>query len=125
MSRTALHLVHGQPSWSFRSDRVAAHLTQQGGHLGPVSFELGHEVVQPFSVAPWATEKVDPATIPLLRILRGDFFCCPFGGNGTPWRGEAHPVHGESAASRWTLRSIKHEGNSATLQATLATRIRR
>src|SRR5437762_3580418 len=105
MSAPTLHIIHGQPSWSFRSSHVHANLTKLGGHLAPVAFRLAHRLVTPFSVAPWAEEKLPPDTPALLRALRGDFFCAPFGGNGTPWRGEKHPPHGETANSRWQLKS--------------------
>lgn len=125
MSAPMLHTVHGQPSWSFRSSHVHAHLTKMGGHLGPVSFRLDHRMVAPFSVAPWAEEKLAPDTLPLLRALRGDFFCAPFGGNATPWRDEKHPVHGESANAKWTLDAFEKSGDRVTLHATLATTVRK
>jgi hypothetical protein len=87
-----------------------------------VQFTLGNRVVEPLSVAPWAEEK--PDTVPLLQSLRGDFFCMPFGGNGQPFRGESHPPHGESANAQWTLDSISKSRGTATLQASLKTRVR-
>ena len=124
MSAPTLHTVHGQPSWSFRSSHVHANLTKLGGHLGPVSFRLSHRLVTPFSVAPWAEEKLAPNTLPLLRALRGDFFCAPFGGNGTPWRGESHPVHGETANASWRLRAFERLVDRSTLHAALNTSAR-
>lgn len=124
MKKAKLHMVHGQPSWSIRSDRVAASVTRTGGHLGPVRFELDGAGVEPFSVAPWAEEKTDPQPIPLLKVLRGDFLCCPFGGNSTPWRGEKHPPHGESANSAWTLQSIGRTDGATLLHASLKTSVR-
>ena len=87
MSAPTLYTVHGQPSWSLKSAQVEVHLTKLGGHLGPVIFHLGDKPVAPFSIAPWAEEKLAPGTPALLQALRGDFFCAPFGGNGTPWKG--------------------------------------
>ena len=55
MSAPTLHTIHGQPSWSFHSSLVTAHLTKVGGHLGPVEFRVGKKTVSPYSVAPWAT----------------------------------------------------------------------
>jgi hypothetical protein len=124
MSLPTLHTVHGQPSWAFRSDCVHAHLTKLGGHLGPVGFRLHHRLVFPFSVAPWAEEKETAREIPLLRSLRGDFFCAPFGANGTPWRGERHQTHGEAANGVWQLKAFERSGERATLHATLGTRVR-
>ncbi len=124
MSKPSLQMVHGQPSWVVRSSHVHACLTRLGGHLGPVTFRLGGRTVSPFSVAPWAEEPEARKTIPLLRALRGDFFCAPFGGNGTPWQGERHPPHGETANARWKLRALDHAAGGAQLHATLNLRTR-
>lgn len=124
MSAPTLHTVHGQPSWSFRASHVHAHLTKLGGHLGPVAFRLGHRLVAPYSVAPWAEEKIGAEMPALLRALRGDFFCAPFGGNGTPHRGEQHPPHGESANATWRLRAFDRAGDRSTLHASLETTVR-
>ena len=125
MGQPTLRTVHGQPSWTIRSNRTRAYLTQLGGHLGPVEFRLGAKTIAPFSVAPWAEEPGTKKLIPLLRALRGDFFCAPFGGNGTPWRGEKHPPHGETANSPWSCKSIQTARGKSTLHASLATKVRR
>ncbi|HWA10662.1 MAG TPA: hypothetical protein VG838_14555 [Opitutaceae bacterium] len=117
--------VRGQPSWTLASDRIRAHLTRLGGQLGPVEFRLGRKKVAPFSVAPWVEEKLAPDTPGLLRALRGDFFCAPFGANPTPWRGERHLTHGEAANAPWSLESVARAGGRVTLHASLRTRIRR
>ena len=124
MSAPTLHIVHGQPSWSFRSSHVHANLTKLGGHLAPVAFRLDHRLVSPFAIAPWAEEKVSPDTPALLRALRGDFFCAPFGGNGTPWRGESHPPHGETANGGWRLRAFDRSSERLTFHASLKTTVR-
>jgi len=116
-----LETKFGQPSWRIATPEVAAFVTETGGHLGPVTFRLGTKRIQPLAIAPWAEEST-PASLPsILKVLRGDFFCLPFGGNATPFRGERHPVHGETANRRWTLR---HEG-PGELHLSLSTRIRR
>ena len=115
----------GQPSWKFASDRVEAFITRAGGQLAPVKFRLGNKTISPFSVAPWAEEKL-PATLPpLLQALRGDFFCAPFGGNEKPYRGEAHPPHGETANADWNFESLKGEGGITALHLSLKIRARR
>lgn len=118
-------LIAGQPSWRFASDRVEAAITEMGGHLAPVRFRVGRKIIEPFSVAPWATEKLEKGTHPLLQALRGDFFCAPFGGNETPYRGEVHPPHGESANAKWRFTSLEEETRRTTLHLSLRTRIRR
>jgi hypothetical protein len=109
-------IVGGQDCWRIAAGNLEAFVTKLGGHLGPVRF--GN--IQPYSVAPWAEERLDPATPPILRVLRGDFFCLPFGINATPWRGERHPVHGEPANATWNLES-QHGGH---LHLSLRTKVR-
>ncbi len=116
--------IHGQPSWRFRSDRVEAAITRQGGHLAPVRFRLPHGVVEPFSVAPWAGEKLPKKIPPLLRSLRGDFFCAPFGGNESVYRGERHPPHGETANASWKFKSFAQSKVETELRLSLETRVR-
>jgi len=114
------HTIAAQKSWTFGTSQVEAALTCRGGHLGPVRFCLGRRWVAPFDLAPWAEEDVS-ALPPLLQVLRGDFFCMPFGANETSWRGEQHPAHGETAQSPW-----KHESSSATSHHfSLQTKVRR
>src|SRR5512137_359220 len=106
-------LVYGQPSWRLASTEVEAYVTELGGHLGPVTFDRKGRKLQPYSVAPWAEEGAAASPLPILRVLRGDFFCLPFGGNATPYRREKHPVHGETANARWQFRSLeKRAGRS-------------
>jgi hypothetical protein len=61
---------------------------------------------------------------PIIRVLRGDFFCLPFGGNATPFRGERHPVHGEIANSRWQFRSLETRARRTCLHLSLRTKVR-
>lgn len=95
------HVQSSQPSWRIANRAAEAFVTELGGHLAPVTFRLPGRRVQPFAVAPWHAEK--PAGIPpILEVLRGDFFCLPFGGNARAYRGERHPPHGETANARWS-----------------------
>jgi hypothetical protein len=120
-----LQNVHGQPSWRFASKEVDAFVTERGGHLGPVTFHCGHRRIQPYSIAPWAEEKVDPATPSILKVLRGDFFCMPFGGNARSFHHEEHPVHGETANAKWTFESLEVREGRTCLHLSLKTKIRR
>jgi len=94
-------------------------ITAEGGHLDAVKFRIGRRIIEPFSTAPWCGKPEAKSLIPLLRVLRGDFFCAPFG-DGPPWRGEAHPAHGEAANGKWKITSRA----ANELRATLTTRIR-
>lgn len=93
-------IVLGQPSWRLSNGDIDAWVTHLGGHVGPVTFRIGDRRVEPYAVAPWAEE--EPGDIPpILQVLRGDFFCLPFGANEEPARGEHHPPHGETANQQW------------------------
>lgn len=113
--------VFGQPSWRLAAGPVELFVTRTGGHIGPVTFQIGGQKIQPFSVAPWVEEKTDSSLPSMLKVLRGDFFCLPFGGNETPFKGERHPAHGETANGRWKLESI----GAGALHLSLQTKIRR
>lgn len=90
------------------------------GHLHDAAFQLGRRTVRPFSAAPWRGTPEARKLIPLLRDLSGDFFCAPFGA-GPPYKGEAHPPHGEPANSEWRVTSRA----PGKLTAILETRIRK
>ncbi len=91
--------IHGAPSWILETEDVKLAVTRSGGHMAPVSFRLGERWVQPYSLPPW---KADDAGVQQhnrsSQVLRGDFFCLPFG---------SHPCtphsHGDSANADWTL----------------------
>lgn len=94
--------------------------------LAPATFRLPDgRTIQPFAIAPWAKENLPAGTPPLLQALRGDFFCAPFGGNSTSWRGEKHPPHGESANANWSFIAARHEGETTSLHLRLGTKVRR
>ncbi len=123
--RTAkTRVILGQPSWELSGGAVSLAVTRVGGHIGPVRFTLDGRVIEPYSVAPWAEEKPEHDTPAVLRALRGDLFCAPFGGNENPYRREVHPPHGESANAAWSFRSLKQSGDRQTLHLDLETSIR-
>jgi hypothetical protein len=117
-------MIHGQPSWRLASTQVEAFITELGGHLGPVTFDRKGRKLQPYSVAPWAEERIDPAEPSIIKVLRGDFFCLPFGSNATPYGKEQHPVHGETANARWQFRSLETKAGRSCLHLSLQTKIR-
>ncbi len=116
--------IKGQPSWRIASDRVEAFVTELGGQLGPITFDRQGRKIAPYSVAPWAEEKLPPKTPAILRALRGDFFCLPFGGNATAFDGEKHPMHGETANAKWRLEAEGRDGNRHGLHLSLKTKVR-
>jgi hypothetical protein len=77
----------------------------------------------PYHISPWQGENL-PQSCPVMVPLRGDFFCLPFGGNGTVFRGEKHPPHGETCGSPWSLVGVTRAGAVTTLAIELKTQAR-
>lgn len=117
-----LKTVADRPSWVVRSDQVQLAVTQTGGHMAPVTFYRDSaRPVQPYYISPWHGEKLDiPA--PVLRPLRGDFFCMPFGKDGT-LRGRRYEYHGETATGKWAPVGLQRDGARTTLTLTMKTPI--
>jgi len=116
MNRATLRTKFGQPSWRISNATVEAFVTQTGGQVGPITFRLGRETIQPYAVAPWAEERALKSLPWMLKVLRGDFFCLPFGGNSTPFRGELHPPHGETANNPWRCECLTESTAHLSLQ---------
>ncbi len=72
-------------------------VTQTAGHLAPVTFNLGALQAKPYSLSPWTPSQADAGLPALLRYLRGDFLCLPFGGQ------KQGPPHGDPANADWQL----------------------
>lgn len=125
MGKPSKKIVHGQPSWRLASDKVELFVTETGGQLGPVTFDRTGRKIRPYSIAPWAEEKTDPKMLPLIKALRGDFFCMPFGGNARPFRGEKYPVHGETANAKWSYSGQTDCKGCVSLVLSLNTTIRK
>ncbi len=116
-------VVAHQPSWRVASRDVEAFVTVAGGQLGPVTFDRRRRAIRPYHVAPWAGERLESA-LPVLRALRGDFFCMPFGANAESYRGERHALHGETANRNWTFESLRRADDQTTLHLSMDTRVR-
>lgn len=86
---------------TLKSDCVELGITPVGGHLENVRFQTADGVFTPMHTAPWTDEPHTSDVPPMLRILRGDFFCAPFGDSDV-LADEQRP-HGSSANDRWTL----------------------
>lgn len=119
------HRVEGQPSWRIASAEVEAFVTQRGGHLAPVIFDRKKRRIMPFgSAPPWSDEQIDASFPPVLRVMRGDFFCMPFGGNEKTFKGERHLPHGETANGLWKLKAFRKLDGESCLHLTMRTSVR-
>lgn len=92
-----MQTIHGAASYALESDLVKVAVAAAGGHLAPVVFKLGDREVSPYALAPWLPDEIDPDLPVLLKTLRGDFLCLPFGPQ------EKGQPHGETANFEWTL----------------------
>jgi hypothetical protein len=112
-----------QPSWILRNDTTELALTCFGGHMAPVTFFRDSATpVQPYYINPWHGEN-PKLPVPVLKPLRGDFFCLPFGGNADPLNGKQYPIHGETASRTWTLKDIAKDGKVTALKAQMNLRV--
>jgi hypothetical protein len=82
-----------------KNSYVEAGVSAECGHLFPVRFFFGKDVVEPMHIAPWTNEELDPSTPPMLKKLRGDFFCAPFGASDLLT--DETRSHGASANDKW------------------------
>ncbi|MBA4017278.1 MAG: hypothetical protein C0483_08900 [Pirellula sp.] len=119
-----LVVEHGKPGFVLDNGSARVFVTQTGGHM-TASFPAGKDRprIEPYHVSPWQDEpgKVEP---PILGVLRGDFFCLPFGGNAEAFHNEQHPPHGETANSAWSLVSNDEQAGKSRLVLTLETQAR-
>jgi hypothetical protein len=99
--------IHGAPSYALSNDLISLRITREGGQLAPVHFTLGDRVVSPYALAPWKPDEIDADLPGLLKCLRGDFLCLPFGPQ------QDGPPHGETANGAWEL--ISESTGSLTL----------
>jgi len=115
-----------EASWHFGTGQVEAEIQSLGGMLGPVTFKLGDRAVAPFAVAPWSDdESPEHAALPgLLKRLRGEWPCVPFGAEAdrpelpADWQpqGAAEPdvvdpgPHGFSSNRHWQLAERQADG---------------
>jgi hypothetical protein len=118
--------VHSQPSVVLATREVEVAVTLKGGHMAPVTFyREGTSPVQPYHITPWQNERPVTMPAPVLVVLRGDFFCMPFGGNSDEVAGEKHPPHGEIVGDPWSVVGSRKTGDVTTLTMGIDTKVRK
>jgi hypothetical protein len=98
--------------WLLENDRVRVGVIEEGGHLDPVAFRTERGEITPMHVAHWAEESLSPDIPPILRVLRGDFFCAPF--SESDLIPEEDRPHGTTANGRW--QEVEVTGERLTLE---------
>ncbi|MEQ1768835.1 MAG: hypothetical protein ABL879_03275 [Devosia sp.] len=105
-------------SFPLRSDFVSLAVTSTGGHLSDVVFAMPDgRRVRPMHTAPWASETLAEDTPAILKVLRGDFFCAPFGSSDI--LPDANAVHGLPANGDWRLTTSDAHSIDALLAGTV------
>lgn len=117
---------NGLKCWVIKSDSIELSITQQGGHMAPVTFYRNSRTpVSPYYISPWQEEGHREFPAQVLAPLRGDFFCLPFGGNGEAYKDEKHEPHGETATALWDLNEVRTDPSGSTLVLKMNTQIRK
>jgi hypothetical protein len=122
----SLPVVHGEPSFALKGRDIELYLTRRGGHMAPVRFRLGKRWVEPYALAPWRPDEIGAEFPPVLKVLRGDYLCLPFGeskgvkdGHGETANEAWEPV--ESSGARLVV-EMKVKNPSCTVRKTLSIR---
>ncbi len=97
---------YNRPSYTISNEKLKVYVTVEGGHL-TADFFIGGRVINPFFIAPWWKEAPYIEEDKILNVLRGDFFCFPFGGNDEEYNGIKFPIHGETSNNNWLFESYK------------------
>lgn len=82
-----------------KNSNVEVGVSEECGHLFPIRFFTAENIIEPMHIAPWENENLDPSLPPMLKMLRGDFFCAPFGDSDL--LKEESRSHGSSANDSW------------------------
>ena len=115
---------HTADGWYLKGGDTEMFLTKHGGQHAPVTFFADSDApVQPYYINDWQERHPDLSSIPLLKYLRGDFFCLPFGGNGDPVDGKQFQCHGETSAKDWSFASAEKVGARSIYEFTMDTQI--
>jgi hypothetical protein len=102
--------IASEPSYVIENDVVRIAITLKGGQMAPVTFfRKSQAPVEPYYVSPWQSEGIGVSD-PVLKQLRGDFFCMPFGGSSI-FKGVTHTTHGEPASETWRAESLERSGD--------------
>ncbi len=124
--KPALKKLFNQPSYTIQSDEVSLAVSEMGGCMAPVTFyRKAKQPITPLAIAPWWNEKIPSDQPNVIKGLRGDFFCMPFGGGVTKYKGRAYPPHGETANRKWRFQNLTRSSSGCSLHLKLNLRIQK
>jgi hypothetical protein len=87
--------------YTIQNEKVKVGVTEDCGHLYPVQFFIDEKIIEPLNIVPWSEEKLEDSIPPMLKLLRGDFFCMPFG--DSDFLKDENRAHGTTANDKWNL----------------------
>lgn len=93
----AIEKHFGQLCWTLENGGKKVYVTIQGGNL-TCDFPVGDRRINPFYVFPWWNEPQSLTLDPLSQVMRGDFFCFPFGLDDST---DPPTYHGPTASGCW------------------------
>jgi hypothetical protein len=100
-------------TWTVGGDHASFGVTETGAHLDDVAFVVGGFTVRPMHTSPWEHEALPADLEPILRVLRGDFLCAPFGASDVlPTERRSH---GLPANGTWRLATQSAQALELTL----------
>lgn len=116
-----IHTYYGQPSYTLKSSLADVQISVQGGHLTANYYNESGErkKITPYFIAPWWEEAPYSGQDEILKVLRGDFFCFPFGGNEEAYNNRKYPVHGETANRNWDFVSHTETASESEIVLTM------
>ena len=124
-NRALLQVVHQEPAYCFGPASTRVCITRTAGMMAPVTFFADSDSpIQPYHIAPWCNEGTAPDLIPLLAVLRGDFFCAPFGGNDEPFDDVQYLPHGEAANETWDCVDVRDTVDGSAIHLTQTQKLR-
>lgn len=106
---------NGQLCYNISNNTISVLITIQGGHT-TASFNIDNKFTDPFYYVPWWNEEPDKNFDKVLNILRGDFFCFPFGMNAEQYGSAKYPLHGQTSNEIWDFLKISEKNEEKEIQ---------
>ncbi|MGE5436173.1 MAG: hypothetical protein ACM3O3_03015 [Syntrophothermus sp.] len=101
-----------------KNSNMEVGVTEECGFLHPIKFIFRDKVIEPMHIAPWINEELDSSIDPMLKNLRGDFFCAPF--STSDILEDEKRGHGSSANDKWDLIGTNNNSMKFKLAKTIS-----
>jgi hypothetical protein len=102
---------NGELCYVIEAEDKTVYITIQGGMM-TCEYKIGNKIIDPYHTMPWWKEPVTPDVDNCIEVLRGDFFCMPFGLDDGE---EPLMHHGTTAHNYWEPVEVKEGENTIRL----------